>query len=604
MSADLKHTASEQKFGEILSRALFVPIGLLFILLGTLFFQVRSLMTSMQWVDHSDLAIAQANQVRFDLIKLQNDLRGYAIIVDSKILENYRATEKKLGDDIEIFRHTVSDNSRQLQRIDTLKAGVEIWKTWANAVIGFQASGKDPRSYIKNETGVNRMNDLQEVVRAAIQDEEVLKSERSSNVQSDMRRATVFAIAITVILAAILVYFTRKQLLELAGIYSQSQDKIAHYAAQEASLATEARYRQLVDSINDYAIIMLDPQGNVVSWNSGAEKIKGYKADEIIGKHFSIFYPEEDAKSGKAEAELEVARREGRYEEENWRMRKDGQRFWANVILVPLRDRNGALTGYAKITRDLTQKKISQDEMRKNAVALSAANKELEAFSYAVSHDLRAPLRGIDGFSQALMEDYGDRLDEEGKDYLKRVRAGVQRMGKLIDDLLNLSRLTRGQMKVGAIDLSKIAHQVIDELKERDPNRRVNVKIQEGLVAQGDAGLLSAALENLISNAWKFSSKNPNAEVEFGMSEKNGEPVYFVRDNGAGFDMAYADKLFGAFQRLHRADDFQGTGIGLATVRRVIHRHGGKIWADAKEGQGATFYFTINTPGREGLQAA
>ncbi|MFL5812540.1 MAG: PAS domain S-box protein [Bdellovibrionia bacterium] len=605
MAADLSRTVSNQKFGQILTRALILPIALMFLLLGLLFFQVRNLVTSMQWVDHTDLAIAQANQIRFDLISLQNDLRGYAVIGSSDLLKSYQSTDRSLDSDIEKFRATVADNPSQQQRVVQIKARVAEWREWANRVLlSAQSSRAGAYSAVESGQGGRGMVDIQNWINSAIQTEEGLRQERSGVVQSDARRAVVFAIVVTAFLGTILAYFTRRQLLNLAVIYGQSQDLISQYAAQEAARAAEAKYRQLVDSVKDYAIIMLDPQGFVTSWTTGAEKIKGYQADEIIGKHFTTFYTPEDKASGKAELELQSAAKEGRFEDEGWRVRKDGTRFWANVILVPLRDLNGNLMGYGKITRDLTQRKKTEDEMRKNSIALSAANKELEAFSYAVSHDLRAPLRGVDGFSQALMEDYGDRLDEEGKDYLKRVRAGVQRMGKLIDDLLNLSRLTRGQMRIGDLDLSKMAREIIEELRERDPSRKVDVKIQEGLVSRGDSGLLGAALENLLSNAWKFSSKNPQARIEFGATELNGELVYFVRDNGAGFDMAYADKLFGAFQRLHHADDFQGTGVGLATVRRVIHRHGGRIWVDAKEGQGATFYFTINTPGQENLQAA
>ena len=228
---------------------------------------------------------------------------------------------------------------------------------------------------------------------------------------------------------------------------------------------------------------------------------------------------------------------------------------------------------------------------------LEVTNRELEAFSYSVSHDLRAPLRSIDGFSQILLEDYADELDEEGKDYLGRVRAASQRMGRLIDDLLGLSRVTRGTMRRERVSLSALAEEVARELEEANPERRIQFSAQGGLEVWGDPRLLRVALENLIGNAWKFTEKQPEARVEFGHSEKlsytSRVPVYYVRDNGAGFDMAYAGKLFGAFQRLHDANDFEGTGIGLATVQRVVRRHGGHIWAEGEVGRGATFYFTI-----------
>ena len=225
---------------------------------------------------------------------------------------------------------------------------------------------------------------------------------------------------------------------------------------------------------------------------------------------------------------------------------------------------------------------------------LEATNKELESFAYSVSHDLRAPLRGMDGFSQALQEDYAGKLDDEGKRYLQRIRAAAQRMGQLIDDMLKLSRTTRREMKIGKVDLSEMAENITAELQESDPGRKVESIIREGQVVRGDAQLLRVVMENLLGNAWKFTGKCPQARIEFGVQEEQGKPVFFVRDNGAGFDMAYADKLFMAFQRLHSMDAFSGTGVGLANVQRVIRRHGGRVWGESDgEGKGATFYFTL-----------
>jgi signal transduction histidine kinase len=233
---------------------------------------------------------------------------------------------------------------------------------------------------------------------------------------------------------------------------------------------------------------------------------------------------------------------------------------------------------------------------------LTAVNKELEAFAYSVSHDLRAPLRTLDGFSQALLEDYADRLDADGRDYCVRLRAASQRMGQLIDDLLQLSRLTRAEMRREAVDLSAVARAIAAEMRQRDPERQVDVVVADDAVAKGDARLLRVVLENLVGNAWKFTSKHPQARIEFGVTRRDGEQVYYVRDDGAGFDMTYADKLFGAFQRLHSASEFGGTGIGLATVQRVVHRHGGRVWAEGAVGQGATFYFTLSAEGDDAKQ--
>jgi light-regulated signal transduction histidine kinase (bacteriophytochrome) len=245
---------------------------------------------------------------------------------------------------------------------------------------------------------------------------------------------------------------------------------------------------------------------------------------------------------------------------------------------------------YEQVQRDAAE---LEERVAERTFELVAVNKELAAFAYSVSHDLRAPLRGIDGFSQALLEDYADKLDAEGQDYLRRVQAAGQRMGQLIDDLLNLSRVTRGEMRRETVDLSGLAQMIASEIQQREPERHVEFIIAEGLVAKGDARLLRVVLENLVGNAWKFTAKHPRARIEFGVTLHKGKRAYFVRDDGVGFDIAYADKLFGAFQRLHSVTEFEGTGIGLATVQRIIHRHGGRVWGEGEPGQGATFYFTL-----------
>ncbi|OGI43297.1 MAG: hypothetical protein A2150_06640 [Candidatus Muproteobacteria bacterium RBG_16_64_11] len=225
---------------------------------------------------------------------------------------------------------------------------------------------------------------------------------------------------------------------------------------------------------------------------------------------------------------------------------------------------------------------------------LQAANQELESFSYSVSHDLRAPLRGIDGFSQALAEDYAAKLDDTGKEYLQRVRLASQRMAELIDDMLKLARVSRASMHREPVDLGALAHSIVAELQRTQPQRPVEVVVEPDLNASGDPKLLRVLLENLLANAWKFTGKQPRPRIEFGARRDHGAPVYFVRDNGAGFDMKYAHKLFGAFQRLHTTAEFPGTGIGLATVQRIVHRHGGRVWAEGAEGRGATFFFTLS----------
>jgi PAS domain S-box-containing protein len=371
--------------------------------------------------------------------------------------------------------------------------------------------------------------------------------------------------------------------------------------AEEALRQSDEKLRLLVLGVKDYAILMIDPEGRITTWNEGAEHIKGYRAEETIGEHFSKFYTPEAVAQDKPSQELKIAAEQGRFEEEGWRVRKDGSRFWANVVITALRDKTGQLRGFGKVTRDITERRQAEEEMerQRNELARSnaglvEANKELESFSYSVSHDLRAPLRTIDGFSHALLEDCADRLDDAGKTHLNRIRAATQHMGLLIDDLLNLSRLSRTEMHRQNLDISALACSIASDLQKAHPERQIELRIEDGLRTTADPGLLRVALENLLNNAWKFTSKRASARIEFGQSQVNGTQAFFVRDDGAGFDLVYADRLFGAFQRLHATTEFAGTGVGLATVQRIVHRHGGRIWAESTVGQGATFYFTLS----------
>ncbi len=271
----------------------------------------------------------------------------------------------------------------------------------------------------------------------------------------------------------------------------------------------------------------------------------------------------------------------------------EGRVIQIGGVVMNVTDRKRAEAEIQKLNTELEQRVAERTSQ------LVTINKELEAFSYSVSHDLRAPLRAIDGFSLALLEDETDRISDEGKYYLQRVRAASQHMGHLIDDLLKLSRLTRTEIQRETIDLSTMVREIADERSKEDPGRAVEWIIEPGVIANGDPRLIRVVLENLINNAWKFTSKRDNARIEFGCSSYNDQKTYFVRDNGAGFDMAYVDKLFGAFQRLHTITEFEGTGIGLATAQRIIHRHGGRIWAESIVNQGAAFYFTLQIQNEE-----
>ncbi len=503
-------------------------------------------------------------------------------------------------------------------------------------------------------------------------------------------------------------------------------------AAERQLAQSEEQYRLLLDGVQDHAILMLDPQGTVLTWNSGAQRIKGYSAAQIIGHNFACFFLPEDIARGRPQEVLRLASAAGRHEEEVMRVRGDGSQFLARVTFTALRDAAGTLRGFTEFSHDLSARQagearyrglleaapdamvvvdpageivllnrraekqfgyracellgqpvtnllpegfaerlvsdgkrsasealaqqigtgielsgrrrdgsrfpveimlsplhsaegilvtaaIRDISVRKSAAAdllrkveeldhsnrelarfasmAHTANQELEAFAYSVSHDLRAPLRTLDGFSLVLLEDYGDRLDAEGRDSLVRIRKASQRMGLLIDDMLALSQVSRHELRLSRVDLSAMALSIVEELQLREPQRSVSFSCAPDLFALTDSHLIRIALINLLANAWKFTGKRSHAHIEFGTVDHQGKPAYVVRDDGAGFDMAYAGKLFGAFQRMHGAKEFEGTGIGLATVRRVILRLGGKVWAEAAVEKGAAFFFVLGGNG-------
>ncbi|RJR44140.1 MAG: PAS domain S-box protein [Deltaproteobacteria bacterium] len=407
----------------------------------------------------------------------------------------------------------------------------------------------------------------------------------------------------------------------------------------KASQQSEELCRLLIIGVKDYAIFMLDAEGRVVIWNEGAQRINGWTAEEIVGQHFSRFFTSEDIAAGHPQHELEIASDQGHFEEEGWRLRKGGERFWADITITALYDDLGRLRGFAKITRDVTERKRQEDERRKflteqqvlteeltatneelaaqaeeltvqkeeleklnqnlqsQRKLLETANDDLESFSYSVSHDLRTPIRAIKGFSKMLMEEHAARLDSEGLRLLRVVVDNTKIMEELIDDLLALSRLGRQDVKKTVINLAVMAEQVFEKLKTKEPKRDLRLNVSDLPPCWCDRSLLYQVMENLLANAAKFTRSKKNAIIEVEGKTEGSENIYYVKDNGVGFNEDYIGNLFQPFQRLHRREEYEGTGVGLSIVKRIVQKHGGRVWAEGKVNDGATFYFALPVNG-------
>lgn len=359
-----------------------------------------------------------------------------------------------------------------------------------------------------------------------------------------------------------------------------------------------ARLAAIVDSSSD-AIVGTSLDGVVTSWNAGAERMFGYRAAEVLGRPLELLAP---ASPEQAVPDLFSRLANGEHVDsfDSVRLHKDGRQVHVSIGASGVKGAGGAIIGASAVIRDITERRLAEEALGKAKEAAESASRELETFSYSVAHDLRAPLRGMNGFAQILVDTYEDRLDAEGRDWLQEILQNAKKMADLIDGLLSLARLTRSELRMESLDLTSLVREVAAGLRSSTPDRAVRFTVAEDLRAFADPRLVRALVENLLGNAWKFTANVVDTEIEFGTTTVQGEACFFVRDNGAGFDMAFAQKLFAPFQRLHTVQEFPGTGIGLATVQRIVHRHGGRIWAEGVVGGGATISFTLGPRTPEG----
>ena len=377
------------------------------------------------------------------------------------------------------------------------------------------------------------------------------------------------------------------------GFTKVTRDITEKKLSEENLRQSEERYHKMIAEIQDYAILLIDTNGTIENWNKGAERIKGYTAAEVVGRNFRIFYPAEDVANGKPDRLLRKAAREGRAQEEGWRVRKDGTRFCASVTITALHNTQGEIIGYSKVTRDLTEVKKAE-AMFLHVQKMEARNDELEQITYITSHDLQEPLRNISSFIDILVEDHSQQLDETGREMLQFVQLSAARMSQLINGLLDYGRLGRNA-EIKEIDSREIMNEVISDfsIQLKETNAQITLgQLPKIKAFETEFRLL---LQNLLGNALKFRQEGVPPQIEIWAEPHNGNWKFAVKDNGIGIEHQHRDRIFLIFQRLHSRQRFDGSGIGLAHCKRIVEMHHGDIWVNSEPGQGSTFYFTINT---------
>ncbi len=535
------------------------------------------------WVEHTHEVLEQLADVSSTYSRAAAARRAYVVAGDESQLDDRTKLDERTLSSTAALRKLLADNPDQVHRVDSMAL------LQHERLVDLDAAAQRRRA---DGAGLETAQDLALVtalrnVREAIASEENrLMAERYALTRRDVGRTKLAEVVGTAAsFALLLVAFGRLR-----------QEVQRRRTSEQGARRINRFLDSIVENIPDMIFVKEAGHLRFERINRAGEELLGVARQDFIGCSDADFFPADQAEAFQARDRDTLAGRVVVDIPEEPIQTKTGER-WLHTKKVPIVDEEGHPLYLLGISEDITDRRKAAEALKSAKEAAEAANQELEAFSYAVAHDLRAPLRAIDGFSLALEEDCQGRLDPTCLQHLGRVRAAAQQMSQTIDALLGLSRVARSDLAREDVDLSKIAGESIGRLREGDPGREVGVIIQEGLVVKGDGRLLRAALDNLLANAWKFTGTRPDAQVELGASLQDGERVFFVRDNGAGFDPRYGHKLFGAFQRLHSPSEFEGTGIGLATVHRIVRRHGGRIWAEAQVNQGATFYFTLGRMG-------
>ena len=533
--------------------------------------------------------------------------RGYLLTGRREYLAPYQRAAARLPGELAELRRLTSGQTFFDERLPRLQSVIadkldELAKTLR---LHDQVGGEAALAEVGAGRGKEAMDDIR-----GITGEMIAEETRRSAARADESRSTVAVARLTFTLATVI------DVLLLALVALLIQRNVARHEADAAALRrSEEQLRLLVDGARDYAMVLLDREGRVASWNAGAERLFGYRAEAILGRPLAEFYAAEDCNGAMLPAKHPATVAAGRSAKPGWRVRADGSRFWADNVITALHDATGQLLGYALLTRDVTERRRAEDEIRQLNVSLERrvdertrqlqeSNHELESFSYSVSHDLRAPLRHLSGFADLLQRRIGQSSDETSQRYARVIADAARNAGRLIDDLLSFSRMGRADLAKAPVNMGELVDDTIRELEPESEGRAIRWNIGTLPTVPGDAAMLRQVVRNLLSNALKYTRGKVPAEIHIGTAPNPGEApakqiTFFVRDNGVGFDMNYVNKLFGVFQRLHGADEFEGTGIGLANVRRIITRHGGSTRAEGQPGKGATIYFSLPVAGAE-----
>jgi PAS domain S-box-containing protein len=539
------------------------------------------------WVEHTYQVLNAAETLLATMQNAEGQQRDYLLTGQEQYIQPYREAVAAERVALEKLRALTTDNpSQQRQLADANRLAEARFTRLERGIDIRREKGLDAALVLVGPgAGARLMDDFGATLEAVEAEEHRLLTSRANTAAEQTAHTRAALAGGTAVLVALLI---------LAGLIIESD-----LAKLQASAKKLRRQAELLERAHE-PIFTWTLGGPIDYWNRGAQELYGLSSAQAVGRRsHDLLHTRHPLGMPAIEESL---LREGRWRGEL--THEVGGREIVVESLMTLVAETGGRKAVLEADRDVTEEKRAQEEIgrlnqeleqrvNERTAQLETSNKELEAFAYSVSHDLRAPLRGIDGWSLALSEDYGLLLDETARQYLHRVRAETQRMGRLIDDLLKLSRLTRVALQHESIDFSSMARAIACRLREAEPGRTLEFIVQDGLSVSGDSHLLEVALTNLLSNSVKFTGPREVACIEFGQMQCGQESPFYVRDNGVGFDMAYADMLFGAFQRMHRHSEFPGSGVGLATAHRVLRRHGGRIWADAKVNEGATFYFTI-----------